>query len=180
MQVILFIYVRDQYYQILVEKNCRITIGASKRDTLTLADTGLEDGHIVFVSRNGTVALTAKKGIYQNGTEVSELLVNVGDVFSSEKIAIYVCPRQQDYERSVALSGNREYTIGRSKECSLCFSNKRVSSHHAKIVFESGKYKVIDLDSKNHTFVNGKRVSSCYLEDGDTITIAYYLILFLL
>ena len=68
--------------------------------------------------------------------------------------------------------------IGRSRECHLCLSNQRISSRHAKITFESGKYKIVDLDSKNHTFVNGRRITSHCLQEGDVISIAHYSIVF--
>lgn len=178
MSLILAVYVYDFYYQLSLEEGARVTIGSSKRDTLSLPDTGLTDTHFVFAIQKGNILLSAKSGVFANGTEVHEISVKIGDVFSFENISIYVCPKQPDYERSVTLSEETEFIIGRGKECPLCLANKRVSSRHAKIAFESGKFKVVDLDSKNHTFINGKRVSSYYLEDGDTISIAYYSIVY--
>lgn len=178
MPLLLSVYVGNQNFQLSLDECSRISIGSSRRDTLTLSDSGLEESHLVFISQNGKFMLVAKKGIFQNGSAVRESPVSIGDVFSSDSISIYVCPKQHDYEQSVALSADHELLIGRSKECSLCFSNKRISSRHAKIVYESGKYKLVDLDSKNHTFVNGRKVSTHYLEDGDTVSIAYYSIIY--
>lgn len=178
MAVMLCVYWKDRYHQLLMEDSARVTVGSSKRDTLTLTEAGLDESHFIFTARGGSVSLAAKAGVFQNGAEVHDACAVVGDVFSCGDVSIYVCPRQQDYERSAALCAGREFLIGRSGECALCFANKRVSSRHAKIVFESGKYRLVDLDSKNHTFVNGKRISSHDLQDGDTISIAYYSIVY--
>ena len=48
MAVMLSVYVKDQYYQILIEGNSRVSIGSSKRDTLTFQENGLSENHIVF------------------------------------------------------------------------------------------------------------------------------------
>lgn len=178
MAVMLSVYVKDQYYQILIEGNSRVSIGSSKRDTLTFQENGLSENHLVFSAKNDVVFLSAKAGVYQNGAEIQETSVSIGDAFSVNGMSIYACPKQRDYEQFVALSADMEILIGRSKECALSLSNKRVSSRHAKIHFDSGKYKVIDLDSKNHTFVNGKRIATHYLQDGDTISVAYYSIVY--
>lgn len=178
MAVMLSVYVKDQYYQIPIEGNSRVTIGSSKRDTLTLQENGLTENHFIFTSKNDAILLNTKTGVYQNGVEIRDTSVSVGDVFSINGISVYVCPKQRDCEQTVALSLEAEILVGRSRECSLCLSNKRVSSRHAKIQYESGKYKVVDLDSKNHTFVNGKRIAAHYLHDGDIISIAYYSIVY--
>lgn len=178
MSLILSIYTNNLYYQLPLGDNSHVTIGSSKRDTLLLSDSGLQDGHFSFSMQKGKALLSAKNGVFANGVEVHDCIVSIGDVYSFNSISIYICPKQSDCERSVALSEEREYIIGRGQECPLNLLNKRVSSRHAKIIFESGKYKIVDLDSKNHTFVNGRRVSAHYLQDGDTISIAYYSIVY--
>lgn len=50
--------------------------------------------------------------------------------------------------------------IGRSSKNDIVISDPTVSSHHAQLlVDENGIITLIDLDSTNGTFVNGKRVS---------------------
>lgn len=178
MAAVLFCYYNDECHQLTMEENARITIGSAKRDTLTIRNTGLDEAHLIFASKSGKITLTAKEGFFKNGTELRESPVNIGDVFSSDCVSVYVCPKQADFEQEVALSAGREFLFGRSGECPICFSNKRVSSRHAKIVADGGRHKILDLDSKNHTFVNGQMITSHYLEDGDTISIAYYSIVY--
>lgn len=176
---IVFVYYKDTCSQLSLESNTSVTIGGGKRDTLPLPDSGLADAQFSFVPQNdGHVVLNAKSGVFSKGAEITRSVVSVGDVYACGGVSVYICPKQKDYERSVNLSENQEALIGRSKECAICFSDKRVSSRHARILSEGGRYKLIDLDSKNHTFVNGRRVSSHYLEDGDVVMIACYGIVF--
>jgi hypothetical protein len=64
--------------------------------------------------------------------------------------------------------------IGRGDECDVIVNDRQVSRQHAKLIREEARYKLIDLDSKNGTFLNGVQVKSKpkLLSDGDQIGIA--------
>lgn len=66
-----------------------------------------------------------------------------------------------------------EFVIGRGNDCQIILPERQVSRYHAKITSEQGTYILHDLDSKNGTHLNGKRVEgSTPLKDGDEIQIA--------
>ena len=67
-----------------------------------------------------------------------------------------------------------ELIIGRDSNCDITISDRQVSRVHAKIeIRKDHKLGIIDLESKNGTFVNGDRLDSPHvLEDGDIIKIA--------
>jgi pSer/pThr/pTyr-binding forkhead associated (FHA) protein len=75
--------------------------------------------------------------------------------------------------------GGRAATIGRSSECSLPIVDENASRKHAEVRYSQGNFYVWDLDSKNGTFVNGSKVKSHKLLDGDLITIGNSTIKFL-
>lgn len=176
--MIAFVYINEECFRLPLEPETDITIGSSKRDTLTLSEPGLEDAHFRFRAGEDGALLAAKGNVFSNGSPVGQACVSVGDVFSFGGIAVYICPRQKDYEQSVLLSADRGFVIGRGRECALRLADKRVSSPHARIYFEDGGYRLVDLESKNHTFVNGKRISVHPLSDGDSIVIACYEIVY--
>jgi pSer/pThr/pTyr-binding forkhead associated (FHA) protein len=62
-------------------------------------------------------------------------------------------------------------TIGRKKNNDVIIDNLAVSSHHAKIDSVGDSFVLIDLQSKNGSFVNEKQVNSHWLKPGDTINI---------
>ncbi|HWQ33004.1 MAG TPA: FHA domain-containing protein [Blastocatellia bacterium] len=62
-------------------------------------------------------------------------------------------------------------SIGRLNECDLELNQPDVSRHHAFIKRIGGNLQIIDNNSGNGTFVNGKRVRQAALRDGDEIRI---------
>lgn len=62
--------------------------------------------------------------------------------------------------------------IGRSEVAQVQLPDDGVSRRHAKIVRESdGSAKIVDLDSTNGTYINGRRVHAEGLREGDRIRI---------
>ncbi len=48
--------------------------------------------------------------------------------------------------------------IGRDDANDIVIKNEFVSRHHARVIFEDGKFFLEDLNSTNGTFLNGQRV----------------------
>ena len=65
----------------------------------------------------------------------------------------------------------RQMMIGRRMDCDIRINSKNASRHHAQIFKVLSDDYILDLDSKNGTFVNAKRVKKHSLEHGDIITI---------
>ncbi len=64
----------------------------------------------------------------------------------------------------------RSMLIGRSDTAQLMLDEDGVSRNHAKVVFyDDGRPQLVDLESTNGTFVNGRRVDVCTLGDGDRL-----------
>jgi pSer/pThr/pTyr-binding forkhead associated (FHA) protein len=70
---------------------------------------------------------------------------------------------------TVGQSGKTEWTIGSEPDREVVFQDSGVSSLHAKIVNEGGRWQVLDQMSAHGTFVNGKRVNVSYLSEGDRV-----------
>jgi pSer/pThr/pTyr-binding forkhead associated (FHA) protein len=61
--------------------------------------------------------------------------------------------------------------IGRDPECLVVLDDALVSKRHAKISISDRKPEIVDLSSSDGTALNGKRIESAYLKDGDQIQI---------
>jgi pSer/pThr/pTyr-binding forkhead associated (FHA) protein len=76
-----------------------------------------------------------------------------------------------------AVTKNR-FTLGRHQDCDLVITDTIASREHAVIRESQGKFVLEDLKSRNGTLVNGKRISTVPLADGDEIRIGDCRIMF--
>lgn len=59
--------------------------------------------------------------------------------------------------------------IGRERECGICIVHKSLSRHHARIERDGDRWVLIDLQSKNGSFVDGTKVDRRELRDGHIV-----------
>ena len=65
----------------------------------------------------------------------------------------------------------RNLMIGRRKDCDIHLNSGKVSRLHAQIFSVLDETYVLDLESKNGTFVNSQRIKKHALKEGDIIRI---------
>jgi hypothetical protein len=70
-----------------------------------------------------------------------------------------------------SLNADSATSLGRAKVNDIVVPDVAVSTQHCRIKREDGRFVVLDLRSRNGTFVNDRRVSRCALSEGDTIKI---------
>jgi pSer/pThr/pTyr-binding forkhead associated (FHA) protein len=61
--------------------------------------------------------------------------------------------------------------IGRRHSCDLCIPLMSVSRRHCQLNYDDGVLKIRDLDSRNGTYLNGKRINEAVIQAGDSIKI---------
>ncbi len=69
-------------------------------------------------------------------------------------------------------------TIGRLQDNDVVLNHPQVSAHHAQLKSEKGTYRLTDLGSTNHTYVNRLAVNSCLLKLNDEMRIGPYRLIF--
>jgi len=68
--------------------------------------------------------------------------------------------------------GEGEYTLGSGLDCQIRIEAAGVSRNHARITVAAAATTIVDLGSKNGTWVNGKRASGLTpVNDGDEIVL---------
>lgn len=65
----------------------------------------------------------------------------------------------------------RVVLIGRSRQCDLVLADPNVSRRHAELRQRGNDYLVVDLDSTNGVEVNGQKVKTKVLRNGDLINL---------
>ena len=80
--------------------------------------------------------------------------------------------RTDSDSRRLPLAGSNCWTIGRSEDNNFVLPDRWISRNHAMLqCMETGEFYLIDLGSRNGSFVNGRRVSiPVTLHNGDRLT----------
>jgi pSer/pThr/pTyr-binding forkhead associated (FHA) protein len=68
--------------------------------------------------------------------------------------------------------GSEQLVIGRAEEAEVRLWTRRASRQHAVLALKGTDYVIRDNDSHNGVFLNGVRIHSASLRDGDVIQIA--------
>src|SRR4029079_13415094 len=61
------------------------------------------------------------------------------------------------------------YTVGRHRNNDIVISDPKVSSFHARLDRSADGYALVDLKSRNGSYVNGKRLETSVLKTGDEV-----------
>ena len=66
----------------------------------------------------------------------------------------------------------KRITIGRSSDNNVVINHNMVSRYHCEIIQDANGIKIVDLNSSNGTFVNGKRVyGATFLNYSDNVCV---------
>ena len=74
--------------------------------------------------------------------------------------------------------GDSDITIGRAPDNTVVLPHPQVSAHHACITREGGTYRITDINSTNHVYVNNQLTTSWLLKLGDEIRIGSYKLIY--
>src|SRR5262249_33307633 len=72
-----------------------------------------------------------------------------------------------DRGRSLALGGPLRVLVGQSPSCDLRVSDPHVSRRHLAIEPADGRLRMVDLGSRNGTFIHGVRIEAALAVPGD-------------
>jgi pSer/pThr/pTyr-binding forkhead associated (FHA) protein len=75
-------------------------------------------------------------------------------------------------QRGTAHLVRKRFVMGTDSACDLVLPGPYVGRRHAEVRAEEGTFRLVDLQSKNGTFLNGTRVENVLLQAGDTIGLA--------
>ncbi len=139
-------------------------------------------------ARQQTVNGLLFQGRKIRGDETYRRVLVPGDVFrisDGSGTLVTLAYRDESVARQEALPEVRpiklevaEITIGRKPDNTVVLPHPLVSGHHARLVREGGTYRVYDLHSTNHVYVNSELVTSQLLKMGDEIRIGPYRLIY--
>lgn len=93
-------------------------------------------------------------------------------VVTSQPTTPHLVLKTESGYRRLPLVGGNCWTIGRSEDNNFVLHDRWISRNHAMLqCMETGEFYLIDLGSRNGSFVNGRRVSiPVTLQNGDHLT----------
>ncbi len=161
----------------------RFSIGRHQSNDLTLIGTDLLDHHArgQLDERGIQIIPLNNSSLEVNGLMVSEPWRLVpDDVFKvgSQRFAVTdnaEAPKES-LDWAVHYKGEEveiqgDVTIGRGSSAGISFNNAHISREHARLFVSTGNLWLLDLNSANGTFVNGKRLhGGCRLFHGDELS----------
>ncbi|MDQ2647324.1 MAG: sigma 54-interacting transcriptional regulator [Myxococcota bacterium] len=95
----------------------------------------------------------------------------LGEAGEGELTLAFSFPRTDGPTLSFAEIGAREALLGRDDDCTVPLPGAEVSRRHAAIQKQGRAVLLRDLDSRNGSFVNGRRVTAVVLDEGDVVRI---------
>lgn len=128
------------------------------------------------------------QGKQYRGNEPFDHLLQHGDVFrigdtSGTMVSITFDDGSGDLQnilpqiKDVPLRGNT-LTLGRTADNDVPLAHETVSAHHARLEKHGNGYRIVDLQSTNHVYVNGMRETSYALQQGDEIKIGAFKLIY--
>jgi ABC-type multidrug transport system ATPase subunit/pSer/pThr/pTyr-binding forkhead associated (FHA) protein/ABC-type multidrug transport system permease subunit len=178
-----------------------INIGRDATNDVVIDDPSISGLHLQLLRTGSQVLLvhphperpqTVNGLLYQGrkirGDESFRKILNQGDIFRiGDEHGTLVTLAYQDgtgiqQEEAAPLEPIRleddEVTIGRRLDNKVVLSHPQVSAHHARLVREGGTYRILDLHSTNHIYVNAQLVTDHLLKMGDEIRIGPYRLIY--
>ncbi|MDA3935645.1 MAG: FHA domain-containing protein [Actinomycetota bacterium] len=123
-------------------------------------------------------------GVRIEGTTLKFAPVRDGSVVARESIAapeegpVLVVRKGPEVGERFYLDAD-EYSLGRDPGCDIFLNDVTVSRRHALLQLQGGAVSVRDTGSLNGTYVNGVRVDSAPLENGDIVQIGTFQMIFM-
>ena len=89
------------------------------------------------------------------------------------KLIGHLVTESSGQQHRIKLHNNKAVKIGRADDNNIILNDRYVSKHHAQLWFSKNDNSMVvtDNNSKNHTYVNGKKIVESFLTFGDEIRI---------
>lgn len=142
---------------------------------------GIEGYHLRFWEIDERFEVSLREEEEDTDADIVEvkLLKKVLDAMDQESLpSLEVLNGVAQGKRIFLTDATEEMTLGRDPSCDFAINEFVISRHHAKIVKRWGGITLVDLESKNGTYINNKRITEEFLHDGDRLALGTILLLF--
>lgn len=159
-------YLDREYYSV-VEGNKEIVFGSGKHVYVQIPDA--PEWLLSIKFKDSRIRIATKQG---KNAEIeyrtNELIYPFADNYD---ISIYVSVIIGTANTRMVLPYNGMISAGRKDDNDIILGYPIVSGHHFQLSCENGTVHVIDLESTNHLYLNGKKINRYVMKNGDVLSI---------
>jgi ABC-type multidrug transport system ATPase subunit/predicted component of type VI protein secretion system len=156
------------------------TLGRAPENDIVIDDRRVSRHHARLEKRGASyqiLDLGSTNGLTLDGQRVQDRLLSSGDVLGiagAVKLEFSTADHAAGEKQRVApidLRARAEVVLGRGGAAEGGLDHPQVSRVHARVTSVDGRLRIEDAGSDTGTFVNGRRVTSAAIEEGDEIRI---------
>ena len=173
---ILHVYFGDKKQEFNLTNKTSITLGGSPNSDVVLPAPHRKLSCTITNTDVGVI-LKSNKPVDLDGQQTKKGIIKLAMpcIISLEPlIAIVLYAKAVDSPRFIDFANVQIAQLGRGEGNDIALKSKAVSQPHARFEKQTNTVVLTDLNSTNGTYVNGTRVKSAKLNDGDVISIAGY------
>jgi pSer/pThr/pTyr-binding forkhead associated (FHA) protein len=170
-----------------IRRDAPFVFGREAGADLVVNDSRVSRRHFRIIHDAGVFWLEdlgSANGTFVNGTRNERKQLNTGDLIKAGTVEFKVSLDGVSASASVSIrdeSGlSRTYelrgsmTCGRDPSNDIVLDDDLISRHHMRLLPDADGYRVEDLHSSNGTLVNGRRIQSATLRNGDVILVSKF------
>ncbi len=153
-----------------------ITIGRANNNDIVIQDSAVSKNHLkITKTAQGEYILEdlgSTNGTFVNGKPVRTCKLQSNDIV---KIGDTLLPWQNYFHKNYQqanISGNllHRISIGRANNNDFVINDPTVSSQHAFLeIYDDGNLRIVDNNSTNGTFLQGKRIQTAFISSGESL-----------
>jgi ABC-type multidrug transport system ATPase subunit/pSer/pThr/pTyr-binding forkhead associated (FHA) protein len=191
-----FLEVRVGTRRWLVPPDGSITIGRDQGADVYLGDSQVSRRHAVVAPTVDGWVLTdySRNGVFVDGRRVNRLLVTAPTVLTlgqsrgGREVSLAPCgadngplqarepPPTHARRSTVHAADGARMTIGRSPDNDIVLDDLLVSRRHATMLRGPDGWRIVDVDSANGTYLNGRPVTDAGVTEGDVLGVGHALL----
>jgi ABC-type multidrug transport system ATPase subunit/pSer/pThr/pTyr-binding forkhead associated (FHA) protein len=191
-----FLEVRVGTRRWLVPPDGSITIGRDQGADVYLGDSQVSRRHAVVAPTVDGWVLTdhSRNGVFVDGRRVDRLLVTAPTVLTlgqskgGREVSLAPCgadngplqarepPPTHARRSTVHTADGARMSIGRSPDNDIVLDDLLVSRRHATMLRGPNGWRIVDVDSANGTYLNGRPVTDAPVAEGDVIGVGHALL----